>query len=185
MINKNLYLVAIPKQSTIVTISAIRNKSVEFGYGQPDSRVNTLPHITLTYIEEENISSDQIGLIVKKLSELKLHKPPSLVIKEITNWENKIVALFNTEPLNKLIFQSQTLFRNMQLKVNNAYITLYGNTVGDHMKIVRHIYPEKVLLANELVKLDLPKLITLERIAFISYDCTDKDIIWQKKFAPK
>lgn len=180
MNNKNAFLVTIPNVTIVEKIFELRRKIVKLGYGQLDPRANVLPHVTITYIENKNLSKDQINLIVKKLLELNFSKSITLTIKELLNWKHKIVASFDTNPIKELVTISQNLLRGLGLKVNDDYIKLYGNTIGDHMKIARHIDFQKLPLAMKLINSELPKKIVLDRIAFVGYDCDEKDIFWEK-----
>jgi len=172
------YLIAIPNVSTIKKIFDLRRKLVDLGYGLPDPRAKVLPHVTFAYIEEENLTSEQNDLLVKKLSELSFSKPIKLQVKEIVNWEHKIVSLFDTTPIRELVTSSEKLFKEIRIKVNEDY----KNFVGNHMKVARQIKPEKVQQALRLIKLKFPKEIILDGVAYINkYGGEEKDILWQKK----
>ena len=172
------YLITIPNVLTIKKIFDLRRKLVGLGCGLPDPRAKVLPHVTIVYIEEKNLTLEQNDLLVKKLSELSFSKSIKLKVKEIVNWEYKIVSLFDTTPIRELVTSSEKLFKEIRIKANEDY----KNLVGNHMKVVREIKPEKVQQVLRLIKLKFPKEIIFDRVAYINkYGGEEKDILWQKK----
>jgi len=176
-----MFLIAIPEKSVVKKIFELRKKVVELGYASNDPRKNVLPHITLTYIENNNLPKDQISTIKSRLSEMVFDKSIILTVKKFLDWDHKIVALFETQPTKELRLTSQTLFQKMGVKVNKNYQKLYGDTVGDHMKILRQISLKSIQGTIELAKSVLPDKIIIDRIAFIGHGCEEKDILWQKR----
>jgi len=175
----NPFLVITPDKDTINLIYKIRKELLEKQFGIIDPRARVLPHITLTYIEEE-LTKEKIETIINNLNKVNLPKSLQIGIKEVINWDQKIVATFDPSVLNQLVEDFRLVFEGLSVKVNSDYEELYGKTIGDHMKIAREVKPEKMSIALELTQKTFPKKFNLETVAFIGYDCEEKDVLWKK-----
>ena len=178
-INMNPFLVITPDKDTIDLIYKIRKELVEKQFGIVDSRAKVLPHITLTYIEEE-LTKEKIEAVINSLIKMDLPKSFQINVKEIVNWDQKIVAMFDPSALNQLVENFKLVFKGLSIKANSNYEGLYGKTIGDHMKIAREVKLEKIPIALELIQNTFPNKFNLETVAFIDYDCEEKDILWKK-----
>jgi hypothetical protein len=150
------------------------------GLGNKDPRKNALPHTTVLYIEEK-LTKKNTNEAVKQLSKLKAYKPVTLDIKEITNWKHKIVAILDTSPVLNIKDDLESLFSEIPIKVNKKYKKLYGNTIGDHMKLARQVKANKIDETISFFKRNIPSKITFERMALIGYKTEEKNILWDKE----
>jgi len=175
----NPFLVIIPNTEACNLIFKLRDRITDEGFGLIDSRKKVIPHITITYIEEE-LTKNQIDDLIKNLDSVVLPKELSLDLINVTNWDKKAVALFNPSDLSKIVDNYRKVFNDLSIKVNIDYENAYGKTIGDHMKIAREIKPEMAEKALNLIKSTMPQQISFEKVAFIGYECEVKDILWEK-----
>lgn len=175
----NPFLVIIPDKNTIDLIYKIRKELVEKQFGIADPGASVLPHITLTYIEEE-LTKKKIEAIINNLNKANLPKSLQINVKEVVNWNQKIIAMFDPSSLNQLVEKFRQVFDELSIKVNSNYEALYGKTIGDHMKVAREAKPEKMPISLEFVQKTFPNKFNLETVAFIGYDCEEKDVLWKK-----
>lgn len=175
-------IVLISEDKLIQDIFHIRKEIVEKGLATPDPRSRALPHSTILYTEED-LGQEKINQIIQKLDRLKINNRISLKIKEYVYWEPKIAAMLDISPLQSLKIELDCLLGNLNFCFNKEYISLYGNTIGDHVKLARGIYPDKADDSIRLFRANLPKQITFSRIAFIGYNTEEKDILWQRNLS--
>ena len=67
-----------------------------------------------------------------------------------------------------------------QLSGNVEYVSSVKTPVGDHLKIVRNVYPTKIDETKKYLASKLDPIIEFNRIVLIKYNCQEKDILWQK-----
>lgn len=175
-------LILLPTNEFIQNIFNLRKQIVEIGLGENDPRINVLPHSTILYIEED-LTKEQINKIIQQLDKLQIHKPIVLGISKITNWKHKVIAMLDTSPLENLKNEIETLLNKTNIKFNNEYKKDYGDTIGNHIKLARQIYPNKIKEAINMFQKNLIKEISFERIAFIDYETEEKDILWEKRLS--
>lgn len=176
-----LNLVLLPDKGFTQNIFNLRKQVVDMKLGNIDKRANVLPHVTVLYFEE-NLSKDKTNEVIQLLRNLQIKRPITLDIKEITNWEHKVVAIFNTSPVCNLKKGIENILSKTELKFNTEYKKIYGDTIGDHMKLARQILPEKVKEVINMFQNQLPQEISFERITLVNYDTEEKDILWSKSF---
>jgi hypothetical protein len=174
----NHFLITIPKKEVCDIIFRFRNQIVDAGFAQIDSRINAIPHVTITYIEQE-LNNHQIDDLISSFNSIVIPTKISLSLLDITNWNEKVVALFNPSVLAGLVNEYKKAFDKLLIKVNKDYESHYGQTIGDHMKIAREIQPDKIETVLKLAKSTIPLQVPLEKIALIGYGCETKDIIWE------
>lgn len=173
-------LVLLPNKQFIQKVFNLRKQIVENKLGKSDPRDKVLPHTTVLYFEE-NLTDKKVDECMHQLNNLQISKPIILDIIEVTNWEHKVVARFNASPLDSLKSKVGKLISNTKIRFNTEYKKVYGDTIGDHMKLARQINVNKIEETKKLFKKTLPKNIQFERIAFIGYEGEEKDILWQKQ----
>jgi len=149
--------------------------------GNPDTRRDVLPHITILYFEE-NLSREKTNKVIQRLNDFQIKQPVTIDTKKITNWEHKVVAIFNTFPIHNVKEEIEKLLSKTEIKFNTEYKKIYGDTIGDHMKLARQIYSGKVKEVINIFQNHLPKKISFERIALVNYETKEKDILWEKRF---
>ncbi len=173
-------LVLLPNKQFIEDVFRLRKQILKDNLGEKNSRESVLPHSTIIYLEKD-ITKEKTSEIIKQLDKLSSYKPIFLSILEIINWENKIIAKFDNSPIKKLKDEIDGLLGKNEIKFNEEYKKVFGNTIGDHMKLARQVYQAKIEETINIFKENLPKNICFNRIAFIDYKTEEKDILWQKK----
>lgn len=162
----NSFLVITPDKDAIDLIYRIRKELVEKQFGNVDSRARVVPHITLSYIEQE-LTKQQIETVINSFKELDILKSLEIDIKEVVSWDQKIVTKFDPSLLEPWVENFRQVFERLSIKVNLNYEELYGKTIGDHMKVARCIKAEKMDSAIKFVKDSLPKKIIFEKVSFL------------------
>lgn len=179
MTKMSQFLVIIPSKEITNIILELRNQIMHEGFGEFDQRINVIPHITITYLEEE-LTNENGPNLFKNLDLVALPNFFTVNNRGVVNWDRKIVALFNPLDLTNLVENYRKVFEESSIKVNYNYEHLYGKTIGDHMKVAREIKPEKLEETLNLARKILPQQIPIERLALINYEGKEQDILWQK-----
>ncbi|KKQ41979.1 MAG: hypothetical protein US60_C0026G0018 [Microgenomates group bacterium GW2011_GWC1_37_8] len=179
-----LNLVLLPNREFTQNIFNLRKQIIDTKLGNVDPRGNVLPHATILYFEED-ITKEKMDKLSQFLNNLQLKQPITLDIENITNWEHRVVAVFNISPLVSLKENIELIVSGAGLKFNTEYKKTYGDTIGDHMKLVRQVLPEKTNEVISIFQNQLPKKVSFERIALVNYDTEEKDIRWEMKLPEK
>ena len=174
------YIFLIPEEKAIKEIYKIRKTILDRGLAEKDPRNTALPHITLVYFEE-NLTDSKIQKTLNQLKSLKFDTPIHLGIKDIVSWEEKVVAMLEISPLKTIKANLGELLRKTDIKFNKEYMKLYGDTIGDHMKLARQVSLNKQEQVKRMFREQLPDIMKFERVAFIDYGAEEKDILWQKQ----
>jgi len=174
-------IVLLPNKEFIQKVFNLRKQLVDMRLGNADPREKVLPHATILYFEEK-IAKDDIGKINIQLDNLQIRQPIALEINKITSWEHKVVAMFNISPLQNIKKEVEKLISKTKIKANTEYRQIYGDTVGDHMKLARQVKDNKIKEAIGLFKSNIPSKISFERVALIGYETEEKDILWEKNY---
>ena len=175
-------IVLLPNKEFIQKVFNLRKQLVDMGFGDVDPREKVLPHTTILYFEEE-ITKDKIKKISKQLDKLLIKQQIDMKIIKITNWEHKVVAKFNTSPLQNIKKEVEILIGEINVKSNTEYNKIYGDSIGDHMKLARQVNSNNTNEVIELFQNNLPIKVHFERIVLIGYETTEKDILWEKKLS--
>lgn len=175
-------IVLLPNKQFIQNILKLRKQIVDMKLGKIDPRENVLPHTTVLYFEEVLIK-EQIDNIIQQLDNLQINQPITLDIVKITSWKHKVVAMFDISPLSNLKSEIEKLISKTEVKFNTEYKKIYGNSIGDHMKLARQINPNNSGEIIELFQNNLPMKVPFQRIAFIGYETVEKDILWEEKLS--
>jgi 2'-5' RNA ligase len=175
-------IVLLPNKQFIQNVLKLRRQVVDMKLSKADPRENVLPHTTILYFEE-TLTKQQISMMVQHLDCLHINQQITLDIIKVTSWKNKVVAMFDTSPLSSLISDVEKLIGKTKVRFNTDYKKIYGDSIGDHMKLARKINPNSTEEVVKLFKNYLPMKITFERIAFIGYETMEKDILWEKKLS--
>lgn len=157
-----------------------RKQIVDAKFGKYDTRSKVLPHITIIYFEE-SLTKEKIEKIIQQLNNLQIKHLISLNVTEITDWGHKIVAMFDASLLQNIKDEAEKLIIRTKIKYNVEYKKTYGDTIGDHMKLARQIFPNKIDKTINLLQNTLPSKVNFERIALIGYGSEEKDILWERK----
>jgi 2'-5' RNA ligase len=175
-------IILLPDKLFCQQVFNLRKQLVDMEFGNLDPREKVLPHTTILYFEEE-ISKDKIGKINKQLDNLQIKKPIVMEINKITSWEHKLVGMFNISPLHNIKKEVERLVSKIKIRFNTEYIKIYGDTIGNHMKLARQVENNKIDEAISLFENNIPSKISFDRVAFIGYETEEKDILWEKKLS--
>jgi len=172
-----LYIALLPDTFVSNTILQLRKEVVDLNLGNIDSRQKVLPHTTILSFEED-IRNEKVNEIIELLNKLQYSDSITLPVIDITNWDQKVVAMFDIDPLRQLKTEVDALVRKSDIAFDTEYKKLYGNTIGDHMKLARQIKKDTIEEVKTLFRRNLPQLITFTRVVLIEYGCDEKDILW-------
>jgi 2'-5' RNA ligase len=172
-------IVLIPNKKLVNKIFHLRRSIITNKLGEQDARRKVLPHSTICYFEEE-LCRKNISTIINKLNQLNQQIQITLDVKQITNWDQKIIALLDIMPLSHIKNNLESLIDKTNIKFNVEYKQIYGDTIGNHMKLVREVHKDKINAVIEIFIREIPKKITFNRIALIGYESEEKDVLWQK-----
>lgn len=175
----NLYIALLANEAVSQTIMRLRKTIVDKELGNNDPRGNVIPHTTILSFEE-NISNEKANEISNTLNKLHSCELIQLKITEFVNWDHKVVAMLNRTPIITLKSEIDAMVNETQVKFDTEYKKLYGETIGDHMKLARQIYTRNIESVKLLFKQNMPLQIEFDRIALIKYKFEDKDIIWER-----
>lgn len=168
-------LVLIPEQKIIDEVFKIRDFIVSNNWGGADPRIDTFPHVSLVY------SNLEVGDLNQIITDCKINFTDDISIRleisKFESWENKISAMFNPISIAKLAEEAAKIFERNGLLDK----TTRPSEIGDHMKIARHLYEDRIDEVVDYLKQNFPKRVLFNRIALIDYACTEKDIFWDIK----
>ena len=160
-----IYGVLIPEQKIVDSIWKLRKNTV-------DKRGLTLPHMTIGYFGD--IENEMISEIIKALKQITLFNSVELPVLNYIFFDNKIAAEFDKRLTKNIVENFEKVVKNIGVEINSD-----DKYIGDHMKVVRNIDPKDTEKMLTLIKEILPNTIHFERMALISENCEEKDILWE------
>jgi hypothetical protein len=184
----------LPTNEIAQKIFKLRNELIKKGWGFESERTQVLPHLSVAYLMEIN---DHI-VIDKLESDLIVHLPKfeviTLDVVGVRTWSNKITLMFDNKPARELVSRLEMLLSKYSLSDSQNYLnqlnkseaglgektySSFEEASGDHIKIARNIKDEHLNEAVDYTSEFLPKKFAFNKLVFIDYGCTEKDIIWQ------
>lgn len=184
----------LPTDEITQKIYDARSKLIKRGWGIESERTQVLPHLSVAYLMEINDHT-----VINKLKSDLVVQPPkfetiTLDVARVRTWSNKISFMFDNKPVRRLVSELEALLSKYGISDSQNYLnqlnkseaelgektyTSFEEASGDHIKIARNIKDKHLNEAVVYISEFLPKKFTFNKLVFIDYGCTEKDIIWQ------
>jgi hypothetical protein len=184
----------LPTDDITKKIYELRSELIKNGWGAESERTQVLPHLSVAYLMEINDHS-----VVDELKSNLVVQPPkfeaiTLDVIKVRTWSNKVSLMFDNKSVRGLVSVLEALLSKYGLSDSKNYLnqlnkseaelgektyTSFEEALGDHVKIARNIKDEHLNEAVVYISEFLPKKFTFNKLVFIDYGCTEKDIIWQ------
>jgi hypothetical protein len=184
----------LPVDSITQKIYQIRNELINRNWGTESERTQVLPHLSVSYLMEIN----DYSVIDKLKNDLSVRFPKfetiTLDVVRVRTWNNKVSLMFDNKPVRGLVSRLEALLSKYGLSDGQNYLNQLNKSeaelgektyssieeaTGDHIKIARNIKDEHLDEAVAYISQSLPKEFTFNKLVFIDYGCTEKDILWQ------
>lgn len=184
----------LPTNEITQKIYWLRSELIKKVWGTESERTQVLPHLSVSYLTEINDNT----VIDRLKNDLDDHFPKfeaiTLDVVRVRTWSNKVSFMFDNQPVRGLVSELEALLCKYGLSDSQNYLnqlnkseaelgektyTTFEEASGDHIKIARNIKDEHLNEAIAYISEFLPKTFTFNRLVFINYGCTEKDILWQ------
>jgi hypothetical protein len=184
----------IPSDDITQKIYQIRSGLIRSGWGVESERTQALPHLSVSYLTEINDNTIIEGLKSDLAKQFLKFEAITLDVVRVRTWSSKVSLMFDNKPVRELVLKLEILLSRYGVSDSQNYLNqlnqseaeqgektfdTFEEVAGDHIKIARNIKDEYLNDAITYISELLPKTFTFNRLVFIDYGCTEKDILWQ------
>lgn len=184
----------LPANDITQKIYQVRGELIKKAWGVESERTQVLPHLSVSYLTEINDNSVIERLKGDLANQFPKFETVTLDVVKVRTWSNKVSLMFDNKPVRELILKLETILSKYGVSDSQNYLSQlntseealgertyisFDEVAGDHIKIARNIKDEHLNEAVAYISELLPKTFTFNKLVFIDYGCTEKDILWQ------